>query len=660
MSNYDKFRLLWRNNPQKQYDALQEMVMHLQNVANGITDINVKLNVLPQIITAINNQSLLLQAVADNTACACNGISQVNDNLASLHDDLNTKLDKIIELLGQNPPVPAPVFVFVLSLTSVDITPEIINAGSFILSGVSTKDGEVFDQLTLVDEFDFIDSVNVISDTQVAVELVPGAEIPEGTLTIQLKQAESNIIQQFNIYYEAPPAPVLNFVRLSNGTVLPLTSFNDISLLCTSGEYYEVITIDSYSFSKYSVVAVVITDGALFVNNVVPANFCREFTSLIYVTLPDTITVLESGFLLHCVSFNRPLTLPSGIVSIGSHFLYYCTSYNSPIVLPATLASIGSYFMAYAVAFTLPLTLPDSLTAVGDWFMYKAESFTGPLSLGSLSASIFSASPTAYTLCISDSSAIPYTNGLVVLGNDANAFRTRFPNRNTSPYRNLLPYGIVPTPGRLDFPFVAGSQSVKLTSTLPWHYDNYTDDQGITHEGVLPDWLQLDIQSGTHGTFNLTFTVTKNMSAAPRYASLTFTTGETSSSIIIEQAALVLDRHFQTILNMNGSVLGDDAKVNAIVNVKTAQKQYEFINSGTFPADGSVTGLNWSDIIPSTDTTPIAWASVTINGDFQAAVSSTLSDDSGVLATGDAQFGSLYYAGPVIGNLLFKADFDNR
>lgn len=638
----DKFRLNWRSNPQAQYDELQKMVMHLSNIANSMTDINVKLNVLPQIVTAINNQSLLLQAISDNTNCTCNALG-----------DISGKLDKIIEMLN------LPVYKFALYVSSVDISPDIIDAGSFVLSGVSTKDGEIFDQLTLVDEYDFIDSVNVISDTEIEIQLDPAYDIPEGTLVIQVQQAESNIIQQFNIYYEAPPAPVSNFVRLDDGTIVPLTSSNEVASLCTTGVASTSITVGSHTFTKYSVKEVCIVDGSLLVNNTIPGNFCREFSALGYLTIPETVTAIGEAFLLKCTSFNQPLTLPSGLLSIGSNFLDNCTAFNSDIVLPEGLKTIDAYFMYTCKSFARPLTLPDSLTSVGGLFMYNTDAFTGPLNIGRLAPSVFSLSPTGYTLCTGNANAVAYTGGISVLGNDSNAFRARFPNRDTNPYRNLLPYGIVPIPNRLNFASPAGSQTIKLTSTLPWFYARYWDDQGQAHEGVLPDWLQIDILNGPHGTFNLVFTVTENAGSTPRYASLDFSTSETASGVVIEQEAFASDRHFRTRLIMDFPVNDGTAKVNVIATVKTAQNQYEFINSAEYPSGHSSEEFNFVDVIPSTDTTPIAWVSVNVNGNFQAGVSSFLSDDTGFLQEGESMYGSLYYSGPVSGNLSFEAHFTN-
>lgn len=539
MANYDKFRLLWRNNPQKQYDSLQQMVSHLSVISSGITDINVKLNTLPQVITAINNQSLLLQAIADNTACACNGISQVNDNLVSMHEDMNTKLDKVIELLGQNPPVPVPVFVFELSVTSVDITPEIIAAGSFVLTGISTKDGLPFDQLSLVDEYDFIDSVNVISDTQIEVQLTPGAEIPEGTLTIQIRQAVSYIVQQFNIYYTAP-VPVVNYIELINGTIVPLFTPLDIQAISSDKASSTSVTVNSFTFYKNQVKSVVIIDGTMFsVPNVTPVSFCRNFSLLESVVLPNDLHAVGDYFLAGCLAFNQPLTLPGRVTAIGRGFLEGDVNFNSPLVLPEGLVSIGNDFLGTCRSFTKSLKLPSTLTSVGDGFMVNCWSFTGILDIGSLLPSVFYDG----VFVLSADSAIRdmYTIGISVIGNNANAFRTRFPNFAPSSvysrYRKLLPYGIIPTPNKLDFAAAGGSQTVKLTSTLPWRYRNYTDSQGITHEGVFPDWLQVEPQSGLHGTFSLSFTVKANVSPVSRYASLIFTTDETSSNIIINQAA---------------------------------------------------------------------------------------------------------------------------
>ncbi|MDR0824691.1 MAG: hypothetical protein LBN74_06315 [Prevotella sp.] len=98
----EKFRLDWRNTPQRQFDALQEMLKYLKNI-------DTKLLSLGQIQSLVESTNLLLQQVADNTSCACAALEVNND-----------KLDVIIDYLSglePNPPIPPdPVYLFECNL----------------------------------------------------------------------------------------------------------------------------------------------------------------------------------------------------------------------------------------------------------------------------------------------------------------------------------------------------------------------------------------------------------------------------------------------------------------------------------------------------------------------------------------------------------------
>lgn len=539
----DKFRLDWRSNPQQQYNELQKMVMHLTNIANSMTDINIKLNVLAQIATVIGNQSLLLQAIADNTACACNGISQVNDNLSTINTNIGNKLDYIAELIqsGATPPA-GDTYLFELFITSVEITQDIIDAGSFILSGVTRKNGAIFDELSLVDHYDFIDSVSVLAPGQIEVQLVPGAEIPDGTLVIQIQQAESEIVQQFSLYYQAPAPVYVNYVELLDGTILPIFSSQDVSSISTTSD--SPITLSGYTFTKLQVKKVSLVEASV-INGVIPNYFCYGFSKLTELVLPDSgitsvgfyflgrclsfnqpvaypsgLTVLSAEFLSGCESFNSPLTIPSSVVDIRSNFLVGAVSFNQPLILPPNLTAINDGFMQACYAFNHPISLPSTLGVVNTKFMYSCTSFTGPLDIGSLAATVFRNSNDTLSMPTADVPA--YTVGISVVGDNLSEFFSRFPNR-VSPYRKLLRGGLSLTPGELDFTPAGETKSVQFTSSMPWHYVGYKDNQGNFHAGVLPDWLHAgNISSGDRGNFTFDFTADENTSGDSRYALLSF------------------------------------------------------------------------------------------------------------------------------------------
>ena len=522
----EKFRLGWRSAPSQQYDALQTMVMQLTNMANSMTDINVKLNALPIIVTTVNNQSLLLQAIADNTACACNGLSQVNDNLVTINNNIGAKLDYIAGLIesGATPPA-GDVYLFELFLTSVELTQDIIDAGSFILTGVTRKNGAIFDELSLIDHYDFIDSISVLAPGQIEVQLVPGVEMPYGTFPLQIQQAESGIVQQLNIYYAAPPVPVVNYLVLNDDTVVPLFTSGDIDLISTAAASSTTITVGGVTFYKNQVKSIVIADGSMFrLPYVTPDNFCKNFNQLTSIQLPDDLVGIGTYFLSNCQSFNAPFAVPPLVVSLGSYFLDGCITFNSPVTLPEGLVTIGANFLGDCRLFNQYLKLPFTLSSVADGFMVNCWSFTGILDIGSLLPSVFTYG--LFVLSVADPLKDMYAIGVYVVGDNADAFRTKFFNVFNSSayhrYRNLLSSALILTPANSSFIAQGETKPVQLLAAVSWHYVGYKDSDGNSYPG-LPDWLHADnIASGDHGIFNFEFTADANTANTIRSVELVF------------------------------------------------------------------------------------------------------------------------------------------
>lgn len=221
----DKFRLDWRNSPQKQFDAMVQMVVYLQGMLNKLTDIDVKLNALTAISNLVSTQtqailqlgdrvenmqtvlntiadlekaqSLLLQAVSDNTSCACNTLQ----NVVQKQNEQNSKLDTIIDIL-ENPVTPGAIYEFKLTTVSHELTNTDLTNQYFDLSGISSKDGQSFPGVKIIDCPDWLNPVIEYPDsTTFRLKLVAGVPLPIGEIQISLKQIESNTIQAFTFSY---------------------------------------------------------------------------------------------------------------------------------------------------------------------------------------------------------------------------------------------------------------------------------------------------------------------------------------------------------------------------------------------------------------------------------------------------------------------------
>jgi hypothetical protein len=314
-------------------------------------------------------------------------------------------------------------------------------------------------------------SVSVLPDNVIRLFYDPAfSPSGSGTSLLYLSQVESDIQQSLSYSYSAP---VINYVELTDGTVVPLLTAVDLT--GPSDRYLLEMTIDNFTFYRVDIQEFCIVTASLFPDLSIPADFCRGLYNLTALTIPDGIlsigmsflagctsfnapfslpsglasspgrfmegctpfnqplvlpsglTSILIGFLLNCSSFNSPLSLPDSLVTLGPDFLCFCTSFNQPLTLPLGLTFLDSTFLYNCTSFNQPLVLPPALGTVGRGFMSNTGSFLGPLDLGSLSATIFNTGGNS-ALAVVSPSAPAYVSGVGVLGSNASSFLSRFPN----------------------------------------------------------------------------------------------------------------------------------------------------------------------------------------------------------------------------------------
>ena len=169
-----------------------------------------------------------------------------------------------------------------------------------------------------------------------------------------------------------------------------------------------------------------------------PDNFLQGTTNLDSFSFAtnSSLTTIGSNFLSNCDSFNQSVVVPSGVTSIGASFMGSCTNFNSTLTFPEGLTSIGAGLLISASAFNQPLTLPSTLTSLGNNPLMYMRDMTNYVDVGSLSASITAASNNAFTTI--SSTAPAYVTGIKIKGANRAAWRNKFPNRTSSPYRKLI------------------------------------------------------------------------------------------------------------------------------------------------------------------------------------------------------------------------------
>ena len=153
------------------------------------------------------------------------------------------------------------------------------------------------------------------------------------------------------------------------------------------------------------------------------------------VNLPN-VESIGDGFMYSNTRINSKITI-SKVKTIGTNFLYGCTRFDTALTLPNTLTTIGQHFMDGCTVYAKSMNIPASVTSVGTYFMYKCNKFTGSLACESKTG----ISADTHTLSTNSSSADMYTTGITLTGTYADDWATTFPNRTSSPYRNLITGG---------------------------------------------------------------------------------------------------------------------------------------------------------------------------------------------------------------------------
>lgn len=153
------------------------------------------------------------------------------------------------------------------------------------------------------------------------------------------------------------------------------------------------------------------------------------------INLPNVETI-DKHFMYSCSRINSKISIPK-VKTIDDSFMYKCTKFNVELTLPNTLITIGQHFMDGCSVYAKSMNIPASVTSVGTYFMYMCDKFTGSLACESKTG----ISADTRTLSTNSNSADMYTTGITLTGTYADDWASTFPNRTSSPYRNLITGG---------------------------------------------------------------------------------------------------------------------------------------------------------------------------------------------------------------------------
>lgn len=208
--------------------------------------------------------------------------------------------------------------------------------------------------------------------------------------------------------------------------------------LLSSTEYNNLTNADFYTVNGHALPRDAITSFE-FGNSVTttPYLFLYQAANLASVdfTYATSMTSIGGSCLCDCPSLNSNISLPSNLTTIGSYFLSNCSNFNSAITFPSGLTTIQEAMLQNCYAYNKDMTLPSSLTSLGSGFMLNCKAMIGTVFVGSINPANFPSSNT--TFATEDSSAPCYTQGISIAGTTAASWLTKYPNRSSSPYRNL-------------------------------------------------------------------------------------------------------------------------------------------------------------------------------------------------------------------------------
>lgn len=192
--------------------------------------------------------------------------------------------------------------------------------------------------------------------------------------------------------------------------------------------------------------------GPAFINNVsIPFNNIKEVElGEAAILLPDYFLYGATGlrsikgegnlrqvghYFLSNAQFSFALNF-ANLEAVGNYFMSNCTSFNSSLSFPK-LVTTGNYFLNQLTSFAQPITMPSTLSAMGNYFMYRCNNFTGPLNCeGPTNPNRITTQAQSFGTNLS--SAIMYTTGITLTGPYASDYKSKLPDRTSSPFRKLI------------------------------------------------------------------------------------------------------------------------------------------------------------------------------------------------------------------------------
>lgn len=188
------------------------------------------------------------------------------------------------------------------------------------------------------------------------------------------------------------------------------------------------VTIGNQTFNTDKITSVALGTYATYADSY----FLYHATSLTTITGVENLIGVNNNFLSGCTSLNCPLNFER-LYFTSTNFMNDCSAFNSQILMPE-LHSVGQNFLGDCSSFAQPFTFVDKIASGGRNIMANCSRLTS-LTIN-CDPSVLTDS--AYSFSTADVNAPAYTTGVTISGTYASEFKTRFPNRDATPYRKLI------------------------------------------------------------------------------------------------------------------------------------------------------------------------------------------------------------------------------
>lgn len=188
------------------------------------------------------------------------------------------------------------------------------------------------------------------------------------------------------------------------------------------------VTIGGETFDTSRITSVALGSYASYADSY----FLYHATSLTTITGVENLIGVNINFLSGCTSLNCPLNFEK-LYFTSTNFMNGCSAFNSQILMPE-LHTVGQNFLGDCTSFAQPFTFVDKIGSGGKNIMYNCSNLTSL----TVNCDPSVLNDNVYSFSTTNVSAPAYTTGVTISGTYATDFKTRFPNRDTSPYRKLI------------------------------------------------------------------------------------------------------------------------------------------------------------------------------------------------------------------------------